>query len=155
MRPRYYGLDLEGYRSFIAALPEALPNLKFVYLCPQGDIYYNHFVFAVQQLDTAETLLVPIDFMMRKLPRLVDCRVALPKTFVKMLAWKARGGGPLPEGFMWDSFYPPVFHCANPLWRDLRAVDESADIIAAEPAIKGYWICPGSNDEPRITAPCF
>jgi hypothetical protein len=152
--PKYYGLDLEGYRSFIASLPEALPNLRLIYLCPQGWIYRDHVRLNIQQLDTAEILLAPIDSMARKLASLVDCRVALPVTFVKMLEWRARGGGPLPSAYWWNSS-TEHFSWAKPVWRDLPAADQSAGSMAAEPAIKGYWICPGDRDEPRPPVMCF
>jgi hypothetical protein len=112
-------LDLNSYLRVIEALPECFPNLRFLYLalcsclCPLA---------AEARIGVAPALVAPVDRALRRLRRLVQCRVILPVPLMIMLRCGQETVRPIRSCY---------FSETKPLWRELTTDSELQGTLTA------------------------
>ena len=125
--------------TLLRTLHKTLPSLRRLYLSFQGDICYS---IRYSPVDTrfrmVEEILQLTDWAVVRLPHLVECRIALPKSIYT--PWKfVKNGDHLETGDLDGSI--------GAVWRDLPGQDEHRG--DGESSLEGYWVCHGKSDWPN------
>lgn len=133
--------ELAGFRMVLAQLPQMMPSLAFLHLSLQGELYHKLDWKSLgdrKVYEIVEAHLEDVDSVVRSLPKLVECRVALLSTCYRArkivekgcdISWR-RGVDQQPER----------------LWRELPVVSGSTnEDNDPSSAVKGYWIVHGKQ----------
>ncbi|KAI1416112.1 hypothetical protein F5Y13DRAFT_206133 [Hypoxylon sp. FL1857] len=135
-RPRY------GERvAMLTRLPQALPNLRYLYLSIVGIMFIGppQYVLSGQMLYNATgNILRPFEAVIAQMPRLQECRIALPSTWYSTCKLIEKG-----QDIDWHGGYHSE---PEALWRSLPTTDGSTDITAGRQSISGYWLVYGYQD---------
>ena len=121
-------------------LPQIFPNLRYLYLSIEDGLRTLGplAIGGREAYKITEGVLRAIDAVVRRMPRLQECRIALPSTLYSTRKLVERG-----QDIAWcyaDRVEPEA------LWRTIPTTDITANVASKNQSISGYWIVHGRQD---------
>ncbi|KAI1403143.1 hypothetical protein F4819DRAFT_248097 [Hypoxylon fuscum] len=138
--------DKDGLRdsdrlAMLAHLPQVFPNLHYLYLSLEEVLRMREPPLAIggrDMYEATEEALQAIDVVIGRMPRLRECRIALPSILYSTRKLVEKG-----QDITWHGGY----HLEpEALWRSIPITNMSTDITTGHRSISSYWIVHGHED---------